>query len=299
MIAAVLFAVAAAAGIQDPSLVRVAEDAMVLDRVAEMSRRDLPRDLLRRMVNEDLDLLRGKRADGTYQYANYERLEAGRIEESFSIQPQRAEDAKPRSVEIKGSFVYRLIVAVPSRRMVVTRNRRVFIERVEIEYLPEGSSTSRVQSERIEQWFDPGVNRVIDFKDVARQATVRVYARADKEAGYGNVVLTLIQAKVVDNPNSPYADEVSSLKAVLRAIDNGDASSIRTLASRIQASLGRVPDERPLAAPSPAPTTAPAAPVSEFFSELQTIEDLLTGTEAEKREGLDRLHQLIRRVRPR
>jgi len=32
-------------------------------------------------------------------------------------------------------------------------------------------------------------------------------------------------------------------------------------------------------------------------AELQAIEDLLTGSEAEKRQGMDRLHQLIRKNR--
>ena len=32
-------------------------------------------------------------------------------------------------------------------------------------------------------------------------------------------------------------------------------------------------------------------------TELQAIEDLLTGTEAERRQGVDRLHQLVRRLR--
>ncbi len=66
---------------------RVADDARVIDRVAEVSKRDLPDGLLKRLVNEDIELLRGKRADGTYEYATYERLEAGRIAQDFSIQP--------------------------------------------------------------------------------------------------------------------------------------------------------------------------------------------------------------------
>jgi hypothetical protein len=35
----------------------------------------------------------------------------------------------------------------------------------------------------------------------------------------------------------------------------------------------------------------------EMQTELQLIEDLLTGNEAERREGLDKLHQLIRKMR--
>ena len=36
---------------------------------------------------------------------------------------------------------------------------------------------------------------------------------------------------------------------------------------------------------------------SDTLAELQAIEDLLTGTEVERRQGLDRLHQLLRRLR--
>ncbi len=36
---------------------------------------------------------------------------------------------------------------------------------------------------------------------------------------------------------------------------------------------------------------------AELYTELQAIEDLLTGTDAEKRQGIDRLHQLVRKLR--
>jgi hypothetical protein len=36
----------------------------------------------------------------------------------------------------------------------------------------------------------------------------------------------------------------------------------------------------------------------DVYAELQSIEDLMTGSDAEKRQGLDRLHQLLRRLRP-
>jgi hypothetical protein len=45
----------------------------------------------------------------------------------------------------------------------------------------------------------------------------------------------------------------------------------------------------------PAPDTASRV---ETQAELQLIEDLLTGNDTERRQGLDRLHQMIRRMRP-
>jgi hypothetical protein len=308
---AVIAIAAATASAAEVPVQRVADDAKVIDRVAEVSKRDLPADLLKRLVNEDIELLRGKRADGSYEYATFERLEAGRKAEDFSVQPNKDAE-KLQKLEFKGSFVYRLIVSSPSRRMVVTKNRRTWVDRVDLEYIPTGSAPTKVQSFKVEKWLEPGEVVPIDFPEVARQATARVYARADKKAGYGNLVLTLVQAKVVDNIDSPFADAVSSARAILRAVDNGEVPSIRAMANRLYDSLASK-IAQPKAAetsmdivaarvePQPAAPVTPPQPVitGETYSELQTIEDLLTGNETERRQGVDRLHQLIRRLRTR
>lgn len=308
--AALAFATALHAA--DIPVQRVADDAKVVDRVAEAAKRDLPQDLLKRILSEDIESLRGKRSDGSYDFATFERLEASRSDSQYSVQPQKSDTLT--HFDMKGSFVYRLIIDVPSRRMLVTKNRRVYIDHVEIEYVPMNTSTTQKQEVKVEAWMEPGETRPIEFQEVARQATARVYAKADEKAGYGNIVLTLIKARVVDNADSPYADAVSSAKAAMRAVDNSDIPSIRSMASRMHDDLARN-----LAAPRPAVETvdviAPkssSAPLpsassantavptggGEIYSELQTVEDLLTGTDAEKREGLDRLHQLLRRIRP-
>jgi hypothetical protein len=287
MIAALLFA-AAAATTTVPTA-QIALDARVVDRVAEVSKRDLPRDLLRRMVEEDIELLRGKRPDGTYAYATYDRMEASRKQDDYSI-----EDAKKSSrLELRGEWIYRLIISSPARKLLLTHNRHVFIERIEIEYLPAGSSSTKVQTLDVNGWIEPGTSRNVDLDAVARQATARVYVHADPE-GYGNIELALLQAKIFDNPDSPYADAVSSAKAVLRGIENNDVPSIRAMAQRMANGL------QPTApAAAAVEVTAPRveAPAPDIATELQSIEDLLTGTEAERRQGLDKLHQLLRRLR--
>lgn len=300
---AIVLAAAMTASAQVP-VARVADDARVVDRVAEVSRGDLPQDLLRRMVNEDLDLLRGKRADGTYAYAAYERLESSRISQSYSINPS-AEDSLS-TVEVKGTFAYRVILDVPTRRLLVRKNNPVFVDRVEIEYMPQTNSAAKTQIVKVGTWLEPGTLRPFELEEIGRQATVRVFARSDKKTGYGNLGLTLLQAKVVDVPESPYADAVASIKAIQRGIDRRDIESIRSMAQRITAGL------TPTASGSVVNVVAPAAPVAvpaevrevatitpEIQGELQAIEDLLTGTDVERRQGMDRLHQLIRRLRSR
>jgi hypothetical protein len=265
---------------------KIADDARVVDRVAAASKRDLPRDLLRRIVEEDIELLRGRRSDGTYEHAGYERFESGRTTESFSVQP------RDEKLEIRGSFVYRLMLQMPSRRMLVTKNRRIHIDRVEIDFIPERDGTQKVQNAKIDAWLQPGDSKTVDFDEVAKQATVRVYASADKDSGYGNIVLSLVQARVFDHADSPYSDAVASEKAILRALDHNDLGSMRAMATRI------VKDLQPETA-GPArlvEVTAPRIDV-DLYNELQAIEDLMTGNETERRQGLDRLHQLVRKLR--
>ena len=297
MIPLVLFATAVYAA--EIPVQRVADDAKVIDRVAEAAKKDLPQDLLKRIVSEDIESLRGKRADGTYEYATFERLEASRISKSYSVNPKK-NDALD-TFEVKGAFVYRLIIELPSRRMLlVTKNRRIFIDHVDLEYVSANSSAAQRQTVKVEAWLEPGEVKPVDFPEVARQGAARIVAKADPKAGYGNFVLTLIQAKVIDNADSPYADAVSTAKAIIRAVDNNDVKSIRSMAARLHGDLDKTPPPQ-VATTIPTPATQPvdvvAAPNAEVYSELQAIEDLLTGSDTEKRQGLDRLHQLVRRLR--
>ena len=285
---------------------RIADDGLVIDRVAEASKRDLPTDLLKRIVNEDIELLRGKRPDGSYDFAKYERFEAARVNGSFSINHRTD---RMETVEVKGAWVYRVLLEVPTRRMLVRRNRPVWIERVDVDFVPEGSTQLQQQSFEVKAWMQPGSSQPFDLRAIAKQATVRVIATAE-EKGYANVDVSLVQARIVDASDSPYAEAVASAKAILRALDNGDIQSTRVSARRMRAALGgsttttagvTAPPIAPRPAASEMTVTAPIADTAtrlELQTELQMIEDLLTGTEAERREGLDRLHQLIRRMRP-
>jgi hypothetical protein len=159
--------------------------------------------------------------------------------------------------------------------------------------------------------MQPGELRPFDLPAIARQATAKIVATADEKSGYGNIGVALVQARIVDDTNSPYAEAVSAAKAIQRALDNGDIASMRTMARRMREELGggsttaAVTPREPVAsgatmsviAPAPSPSAADAASRLEMHTELQMIEDLLTGSESERREGMDRLHQLIRRLR--
>ncbi len=285
-----IFLAAVVAAVDIPTA-KIADDARTVDRVASAAKRDLPRDLLKRIIGDDIELLRGHRSDGTYEYAGFERFEAGRVSKSFSVQPH---DEK---LELRGSFVYKVQIDSPSRRMLVTKNRKIYLDRAEIDYIPaERGASQKTQNVKLDTWLEAGQARSIDFESIAKEATVRVFAKSDEKSGYGNLELTLVEARVIDNNDSPYADAVASAKAILRALDHDDISSIRAMATRMRNDLQ--PSGGPLAPAAAAEGRgAPPNVDAEVLTELQAIEDLLTGNDTERRQGMDRLHQLVRKLR--
>jgi len=285
----ILASILAAVAVEVP-VARVIDDAKAIDRIAAASKRDMPHDLMQRILNEDIETLRGRRSDGTYEYAGFERFDSGRVTRSDSVGP------KDQTLEIRGSFVYKLQIESPSRRMMLmTRNRHVHLDRVEIDYLPVTAGAQKTQTMKLDTWIEPGQNKTVDFEAIAKQATVRLFTHGDEKAGYGNLVLTLVQARVFDNPDSPYADAVASIKAILRALDHDDVPSIRAMATRVVNDLA--PSAATVSAVPVRAAEAGAVP-QELYTELSAIEDLLTGNEMERRQGLDRLHQLVRKLRP-
>lgn len=275
---------------------RVADDAVAIDRVAQVAKRDLPSELLKRIVDEDVELLRGRRPDGSYAYAAFERFDSGRISESFSINPRKDE---METVELKGAWIYRVLIESPGRKLLVRKNRPVWVERVELEYYSERSTQTERATIDIKQWLQPGEFRPVDLPQIARQATVRTVATADPEGGYANLNVALIKARIVDNADSPYADALTNMKAVQRALENNDLAAIRSTAQRLRnATRTAVPAGSTATVYATAEPRPAAAHDASVTAELQAIEDLLTGSESERRQGMDRLHQLIRRTRP-
>ncbi|HVT04990.1 MAG TPA: hypothetical protein VHL58_16625 [Thermoanaerobaculia bacterium] len=285
----------------------VFEDAKAVKRVAQVAGRDLPKEVLGRIVKEDIDLLRGKRSDGTFAYAHYEREESNRESNRFAV---RKDDDKKATAQIRAAWSYRLIISVPNRRLVVTRNRRTYIDHVELELTTAGGE-HRTQTVPVQAWLEPGQDRKIDLPDIERDAIAKVFAHVDSgERGAATIELALLVAKLVDNADSPFFTPVSTAKQLQRAIERGDGEGARRLSGILATSLEPAEARASMrgndmtitapriTTPAVSETGLEAPPSVEIYLELQAVEDLMTGNDAERREGLDKLHQLIRRVRP-
>ena len=87
---------------------------------------------MQKIVNEDIDILRGRQSDGTYLYASYIADEAGRSEKGFTV-PAGEELVQ---LSVKGEASYAVLLRLPSRRYLVRRNQQVYVDRVDMEITP-------------------------------------------------------------------------------------------------------------------------------------------------------------------
>jgi len=115
--------------------------------------------------------------------------------------------------------------------------------------------------------------------------------------GNGTVELALLAPRLVDEPGSPYADSTANLLAMKAAVLNADILEVRRLCDAITASFDTM-SRQAKSNIRPVGGTPGAIQPDRLRAELQRIEDLLTGDDQQRREGMDKLHQLIIYLRP-
>lgn len=281
------------------ALERVYLDAEVLHRVAEVARRDIPRDILQRIIEQDIEMLRGRIDDSRYRYAHFEPIDAGVITEGFSVRAD--EDGRYDRTELRARNVHAVRIKVPSRRMLISRNADVYVESIQLEY-SDIRGVEKAEKIPVDRLIESGESWQVPFPEVAADAVVTVFARG--EGKRANMELELVRSQLVDDASSPYFGAVQNAKLLREAVDRRDASGIqslaRTLANRVQALLGRSDAEVEAVvreADQMAAAVLEGPEVLEIYLELERIEDLMRGTDEDRVEGLERLREVNRRLR--
>jgi len=283
------------------------EDARVIRRVATVAGKGLPEDLLTKMANGIVTELRGKQPGGAWLWAYYTREEAGKTVEGFGLKPRKGEEA-PSPVELRGTTGYKVRLAVPSRRYLVARNRGIQIQRAIVEYTNERGERS-TQEFPVDLKVAPGEHTDLDLTEIAWNPVVRVWGWSDERIGKNaSLEIQIFQPKLVDNAKSPYLPAVQQALALPKAIDREDTTEVRRLCDSIVSTIESVSPEAAASAAAMisrsgtaidvTPASAGAQLDPQLNRKLQEIEDLLTGSESERREGMDKLHQLLRSTRP-
>lgn len=297
---------------RDPNIDMLAYDLRTLARVTDVAEDlDRTRQVQLAIVDGDIRTLRMPREDGTYQWAALQREEGGRRTEEATIEQVHSEEAL-KSVSVTADNGYRVLVTVPQKRGVFTANNRVWIRDVIVESTGFDGKVSN-QEIAVNAWVEPGDANGVALPEIGR--TARVTAELGVESGSKRAVaeVAVLQAKLVDDGNSPYYPAVQRLLAIRELITARDMNRGK-LRTALDEALLALPGEletrtaeqeeaarvrRQMVAmgvTTGAIALGDATP--DVVHELDAIARLMNGTLEEQTEGRTRLGTLIETLRP-
>src|SRR5712691_13150042 len=194
---------AAATVVADERLDQVASDFRTIGRIAALADnlRD-NRQVMLAIVDNDLEMLREKRPDETYRWASLQREEASRVKDQKTIERVQSEK-ELREVTLTAPNAYRLEVSVPTKQSLLSKNNRVYIRNVIVDSTGFDGKTVH-QEIPVNAWVNPGDANGIALPEIGK--SVKVVVELGVESGDKRAVadVALLQARLADNPASPY-----------------------------------------------------------------------------------------------
>jgi transposase-like protein len=226
---------------RDPKIDLVASDLHALGRIATVAE-DLgrSRQVLLAIVDSDISDLRMPRENGTYRWASLQREEGGRVDEETTVEQVHSE-ATLKNVSMTGTNVYRVLVTVPQKRGVFTTNNRVYVRNVLVDSTGFDGKTSH-QEIPVNAWVNPGDANGVALADIGK--SVKVTTELGVESGDKKAVaeVALVQARLADDPASPYFPAVTRLLQIRDLADDRDINR-GTLRNTVDESLLSLPGE--------------------------------------------------------
>lgn len=297
---------------RDKNIDMVAADLHALGRVtAVASNLGDSRQVLLAITDGDIETLRMPRGDGTYQWASLQREEGGRVKDEKTIEYVHTEQ-ELRYVTVTAANGYRVEVIVPRKRGTFSANNRVWVRNILVDSTGFDGKTSH-QEIPVNAWVNPGDATGVPLAEIGKsvKATAELGVESGSKAAVAEVAV--VQAKLVDDPNSPYAPAVKKLLqirelaaerdinrgALKNTIDEGILAIPGELEKRVaeQEEAARVRKEMAESGTITGSINLGDA-TPDVTRELEDIGRLLTGTVAEQSEGRARLEALIAKLRP-
>ena len=297
---------------RDPNIDMLSYDLRTLARVAGVAE-DLgrSRQILLAIVDSDINTLRGPRDDGTFRWASLQREEGGRVKDEKTIEHVHTEQ-ELRYVTLTGSNGYRVEVSVPKKRGAFSANNRVWIRNVLVDSTGFDGKTSHHEIP-VNAWVNPGDANGVALPEIGKsvKATAELGVESGNKAAVAEV--SLVQAKLVDDPNSPYFPAVKRLIQIRDFADDRDINrgNLRNAVDEALLSLpgelekrtaeqARAAEERRAQAASGYTTGSIALgdATPDVVRELSDIARLLNGTVQEQTDGRARLQTLIETLAP-
>jgi hypothetical protein len=303
---------AQAAAAPDKNIEMLANDLHALSRVTGVAEDiNRSRQILLAITDADIDTLRMPRGDGTYKWASLQREEGGRVRDEKAIEYVHTEK-ELRNVLLTATNAYRVEVIVPKKRNVVAANNRVWVRNVLVDSTGFDGKTTHHELP-VNAWVNPGDATGVALPEIGK--SVKVTAELGVESGNKAAVaeVALVQAKLVDDPNSPYfpavkrllqVRELAAAKEINRgALKNTLDEALLSLPGQLekrtadQAEAARV---RKLMAEAGTTTgtinLGDATP--DVVNELAEIARMLSGTLQEQTDARARLDALTAKLKP-
>jgi hypothetical protein len=224
----------------DAKVEALANDLHAISRIASLKDANDPRSIVLALVDQDLTALRIPREDGTYQWAALQREEASRVAQEKSVEMVKTQETLT-SITATAPNAYRVEVVVPRKRNLVSANNRVFVRSIVVDMTSFDGATMR-QEIVVNAWVNPGDSHGEALAAIGK--SVKATAEVGVESGDKKAVasVALVQAKLVDDPNSPYYAAVRRLLQA-RDIANDKKANMGALRSVVDEALLMLPGE--------------------------------------------------------
>jgi len=299
----ILFAAILAATVvtADPKIDQVAADFRALGRIASLSDniRD-NRQVMLAIVDNDLENLREKRPDETYRWASLQREEASRVKDQKSIERVQTEK-ELREVTLTAPNGYRVEVSLPTKQGLVTKNNRVYIRNVIVDSTGFDGKVTHKEIP-VNQWVNPGDSYGVPLPEIGKN--VKAIVELGVESGDKHAVadVALLQAKLTDDPASPYFPAVQRLLKTREVLTQKDLNRgfLKTTVDEALLSLPGEMEKRTAEQTASidrrkqsagAITVSDASP--DVVAALQQISHLLGGTLQDQTDARAKLQTLI------
>jgi len=303
---------AAAAPQRDEKIEMLAADLHALGRITDVAK-DLndSRQVLLAITDNDIRTIREPRDDGSYKWASLQREEGGRVTEEKTVEYVYTEK-ELRYVTVSGANGYRVEVTVPKKRGTFSANNRVWIRNVLVD--STGFDGKTVHHEiPVNAWVNPGDSNGVALPEIGKsvKATAELGVEAGNKAAVAEVAL--VQAKLVDDPNSPYFPAAKRLLQIrdFEAAKNIDRGHLKNAIDEAKLTLPgelekrtseqqRAAEERRqmLASGTTKGSIAAGDATPDVLNELISINTLSGGNLDEQGQARTRLQTLIDTLRP-
>lgn len=222
-------------------LASIAVDFKAIERIAYLCENfQACNPVIQKITEQNLEMLREARTDGSYRWASFQRVEARRSENEINI--NRVDSEQDLDViEVTGKRAYSVVVSVPKKRGVFLANSKVFVRAITAEQTSaDGTTTSKEIPVGV--WVDPGDSHTVPLDEISSSTKARI--RVGVAAGGTKAVASaaLLQAGLVDDPLNPYYPAVKRFNAIAE-IANEKSPSRGQLKTIAQEAYLEVPGE--------------------------------------------------------